>query len=153
VGVPATCRAHLTGGTVDKSYIGVTLFVADPLCGLRDGTPFLSSSRESTVALTKPSLDLDVIARALQGRHSLDVVAHLGDDGHGLIGAFIGGQLMGRMTPKMSERYVSVLNEVYTAGLPVSCWAHLRHGHKAVEARLLVHSVESVAVIDGVRNV
>lgn len=130
-GVAATCPAAFIGGwdrgRGDRGNIGVTL-LAHP-APAEPGCPTLIAG--ATVAVTGEEHHQDVLA-PLVGRR---VVAQLaGEDGR--ITVWIGGQRVGRLTPKMTERYMALISGVYAAGSPVTCWATVDRGKNKREVKL-----------------
>lgn len=138
-GQPATCRARFTGawdrGPRDRGHVGVVLDVRLEPRPLRPSPAFLPCGRSVTVVDEEEHQEL--LAGFLGHHHLLETVALLGGlDDRQRLGVYLGGHLVGRLTPKMTERYLPLASYVHHAGFPPSCEAVIMRGDKKVEVQL-----------------
>ena len=140
-GRPATCRARFTGawdrGPRDRGHVGVVLDIGLEPRPLRRSPAFLPCGRSVTVVDEEKHQEL--LAGFLDRSTRLETVALLGGlDDRQRLGVYIGGHLVGRLTPKMTERYLPLASYVHHTGFPPSCEAVIRRGDKKVEVELNV---------------
>lgn len=129
---PATCRAEITGGVGSKSFLGITLHVANPWGTFDGGTPFLDGSRCHSITVTKEERYQAELEPCLADCGDRPVACELcmGDDG--IVDVAFDGVTVGHLTPRMTERHGVTVAAVQEAGLLPSCWARLHRNEKGV---------------------
>lgn len=131
-GRPATCRAEITGGVGEKTFLGLTLHVDNPWAPLIEGTPFLDGSRFTSVTVTKEERYQEPLEALLAIHGDAPLTADLRTGPDGMIDVHAGGPLVGHLTAKMTERHSGTLRVVREAGFPCTCLAKLRRDEKAI---------------------
>jgi hypothetical protein len=138
-GLPASCRAELTGGHRAQEHVGVTLLLAQPATRSPAGMPFLHCSRFQTVKLPRTGLRSDTLDAMLAAQPRRDDIALLEVDESGQVTVNIAGQRVGELTAKLSQRYAPVISEVLGPGLHPACGVHLsREDDGRPKATLLI---------------
>lgn len=137
IGRPATCRARITGGwqrgVLDKGHFGICLDVHPDLeTGERVAVLPFGEGRVSITGEQNAQAHLETL---LDGTDRVEILATLGQPAE-RIGVWIHGELVGTLTPKMSERYGPWVTEVQAAMLPASCEARIVRGPKKIEVFL-----------------
>jgi len=126
-GRPALCRAVITGGwrrsPTDHGHYGVKLDVEEIPTPLYAGSPFFPCG--GSVAITDRKKHQDRWAHHVRpgGAITQIVVALDSPDGDGRLTVTLDGQLIGRLTPSMTERYLPWVHGARSAGLPTTCGA------------------------------
>lgn len=135
-GMPATCRAWLTGGwdrgALDKGYFGLELDVHPNLELNRDRVvlPF----GDGRVSITGEEAAQPLLEALLAGADRQEVVAVLSLDGDRLAVTPVGvDDRVGHLTPKMSQRYRSIVEDAVTHGFEPTCHARVIRGPKKIE--------------------
>lgn len=131
---PATCRAWLTGGwwrgALDVGHFGLCLDLHPELHVI--STPLLMPFG-GRVSVTGEEAVQDKLLTLLDGDERREKVAtlHLADS---VVAVNIGDETVGRLTPKMSERYRPWVIEVLDAGFDdATCEARVVRGDNKVE--------------------
>jgi hypothetical protein len=138
VGRPASCRALITGGwdrgNDDRGSFGVilsmhaTLEITDDPCLLPFG--------RGRVSLVGEEACQDRLEALLGIRDRAEVVVTLEDDGT-TITALLGGEPVGRLTPKMAERYRPMIQELLDAGYSdLRCEGRVIRGQRKIDTFL-----------------
>lgn len=138
-GKPATCRASLTGGwdrgPDDRGHIGVVLDVCVPLRMAPTDVPLLPGGRKVTV--TNETNYQDALGLLLEGSdRAVPAVATLTTADWSKIDVYIGGRLVGDLTPMMSARYLPSVMDVWAAQDVPTCRAVIRPGAASIEVEL-----------------
>ena len=130
-GLPGTVRAEIIGGTPGKPNLGITLH-AQAWVPFVQGTPFLDGSRVSMVTVTKEEKHQEALERVLNATGGQHVMAVLGSAPDNSIGVYIGPDLVGQLTKKMTERHTATLWAAYEAGFTCTCFAFLERDAKNI---------------------
>lgn len=123
-GMPATCRAWLTGGwdrgVLDRGHFGLQLDLHPDIQVVENGCvlPF----GRGRVSVVEDCSD-DELLELLEDDERIEVVARL--EAGDRLRVFIGDLAVGGLTPMMSRRYERWVEQVSNAGLPASCEARV----------------------------
>jgi hypothetical protein len=141
-GLPATCRASLTGGwdrgPSDRGHIGVVLDVRRGPRRSGEETPFLpGGNRFAVVGEEAHQEHLGAMLGSSPGR---ECVARL--EPHGSeVEVLIEGRRVGQLSDVISERYAPWVCEVVVAGLPTTCTAWVERGKRKIEVYVSLTSI------------
>jgi hypothetical protein len=138
VGRPASCRALITGGwdrgNDDRGSFGVILSMHATLEVTDD--PYLLPFARGRVSLVGEEACQDRLEALLGNRDRAEVVVTLEDDGT-TITALLGGEPVGRLTPKMAERYRPMIQELLDAGYSdLRCEGRVIRGQRKIDTFL-----------------
>jgi len=138
-GKPATCRASLTGGWDrgggDRGVIGVVLDLALPLRMAPADQPLLPGGKKVKVA--NEGAYQDAIAALFdEADRALPAVATLTTADWSKVDVYIGGEMVGDLTPILSARYLPAVMDVWAAQEVPTCRATIRRGDEALEVEL-----------------
>ena len=138
MGRHATCRAWLTGGwwrpPSDSGSFGIKLDL-HPELQVVDNC-FVLPYGIGRVSITGEEHEQTYLAEVLDGADRAEVIASLEATDDGLV-VDLGGRKVGRLTPKMGERYGPWVDMVRLAGLPeATCDARVVRGPKKIDVFL-----------------
>ncbi len=138
MGRPATCQADVTGGWDqggdDVGSYGLVLNIAYPPRLRTSRDPVFGSSAQLNLVGEE---DHQEFLRSRLGRAKKhDFAASLAIGEAGDVEASYGREPVGKLTKRMAERYLPVLEHVQRAGWPLVCVARIKPGKTKLEVTL-----------------
>lgn len=131
-GVKSTCSARVVGK--DGCY-GVKLQVTQPLWPMHDPDPVIVGP--TRVAVIGEEDHQEELVRRLAGWPYRKLVAEL-REAAGSLEVMIRGQLVGRLSERMSERYLPSCRRHSASRSQVTCWAEVSKGARKIEVHVLL---------------
>lgn len=144
VNPPCLVRGRLTGGwdrgPKDRGLIGVELLLDWPLAPMSNAIPFLP--REKEVALCGeelcPPLGLALGVPFITTLRVAEMNPLKPEATGPFILALLGSQMLGWLTPTMTPRYLSLIQQLLAAGVQPTTTAIASEGKKCPQVRLLL---------------